>query len=110
MREPYITDNPFRLVGSGSALSQQELRRKAEATSRSALVGLNTVPPLESEFGYEDIEGLVASVRSLATAPKRRTAYRIMWQRLIVTTNYSKFEKRLPRDMPLARKLLAEAE
>lgn len=33
----------------------------------------------------------------------------IFQQRLIVTTNYSKFEKRLPRDMPLARKLLAEA-
>lgn len=79
MREQYITDNPFRLVGAGSALTQQQLRRKADTTSRSALVGLNTTPPLEAEFGSKDIERLVALVRSLATAPKRRTAYRIMW-------------------------------
>ncbi len=79
MKESFITDNPFRLVGTGSALSQQQLRRKADAAYRSALVGLNTASPLEAEFGADDIADLVATVRSLATAPKRRTAYRIMW-------------------------------
>lgn len=79
MREPYITDNPFRLVGAGAAITQQQLRRKSEAASRSATVGLSTPPPLETEFGSEDIDGLVNSVRSLATASVLRTAYRIFW-------------------------------
>ena len=79
VREPYITDNPFRLVGAGAAITQQQLRRKSEAISRSATVGLRTATPLETEFGSADIEDLVASVRSLATASSRRTAYRIMW-------------------------------
>lgn len=79
VREPYITDNPFRLVGAGAAMTQQQLRRKSEAASRSAIVGLSTSPSLETEFGSEDIEGLAASVRSLATATVRRTAYRILW-------------------------------
>jgi hypothetical protein len=79
VREPYITDNPFRLVGAGAGITQQQLRRRSEAVSRSATVGLSTSPPLEIEFGSEDIEGLLASVRSLATSTVRRTAYRILW-------------------------------
>jgi hypothetical protein len=79
VRERYITDNPFRLVGAGAAITQQQLRRKSEAISRSATVGLNTSPPLETEFGSEDIGNLVASVRSLATNAVQRTAYRVLW-------------------------------
>jgi len=78
-KEELISDNPFRLLGVGSSTPLQILRRKAEAVSRSAAVGLTVSIPLEAEFGAGGLSELAQSARSLANDPTMRTAYRIMW-------------------------------
>ena len=79
IRELYITENPFRIVGAGSGITQSELRRESDATARRANVGLFDPVPLESEFGSADVDGFASSVRALATDPVLRTVYRLMW-------------------------------
>lgn len=78
VREPLISDNPFRLLDLPSGESYQVLRRKADSVARSAQVGLAPDVPLAEEFGG-DLDDLVSRVRSLATDPAHLTLYRIFW-------------------------------
>jgi hypothetical protein len=78
-REKYLTENPFRVLGVGSNLTQREVSRRASGMAQSAAVGLVAEPPFEEEFGPTDFTSLSASIRSMATDGVRRTVYRLLW-------------------------------
>lgn len=75
----YVTDNPFRLCGIGSAGSLSKLRQRANSMAQAAKVGLPVQVGLEDIFGSEQAELCPSIVRGLATDPKRLVVYRILW-------------------------------
>lgn len=77
--ERYVSDNPFRAVGSGSAISYALLKRKADAVARSASVGIATEVAKADRFGSPELEDLSTVVRSLGNDLESLTAFRIMW-------------------------------
>lgn len=79
MRAPFLSDNPFRMVGTGSSIDVQALRRRVDQLARSATVGIETPPPMLDLLGVEDWDTVASTVRSLQTDPTRRLAFRIMW-------------------------------
>ncbi len=78
-RDQYLSENPFRLLGVGSSIAQEKLRRKAEQASKSAEIGIKSSSVHDDQFGKGDIQGVSVLVRDLSNDPTRRTVYRIMW-------------------------------
>jgi len=79
MREPLISENPFRLLRLASDTPYPSLRKHADAAIKGAQVGMARPVALIEVFGEGDFEELDSSVRSLATDPVRRTCYRLLW-------------------------------
>jgi len=77
--ERYFSENPIRLLDISSNLSYPELRRRAETTHRAVQVGLAPPSAREEDFGGWEGKDIVSLVRALATDPRRRTLYRILW-------------------------------
>ncbi|MBI2843349.1 MAG: hypothetical protein HYX78_08110 [Armatimonadetes bacterium] len=75
----YMADNPFRVLGIGSATLQNELRRRADSAAQAAKVGLAPPPALHAMFGDEDVTRCADVVRRISTNPKLRTIYRLFW-------------------------------
>jgi len=71
LREPYISDNPFRLLGLSAGES-------AFALGQGVSVGRAGEVPLEKQFGA-DTEHLGSCVGSLESDHLRATIYRIFW-------------------------------
>lgn len=75
----FLADNPFRALCVGSAEPIASLRRKADAASKAAKVGLPSNVPLSELLGTCNLEELPYLIRSLVTDARRRSCYRIMW-------------------------------
>ena len=75
----YLTDNPFRLLGVGSAITQSELRFAANAADKALKVGLGPDSGLWKLFEPEQLSMCAEKVRTLGTSPIERTAYRMFW-------------------------------
>jgi hypothetical protein len=75
----YLTDNPFRLLGIGSAVSYKELRAQASSAKQAGQVGRGPVAGLRSLFGDDEATDCVTIVRSVAADPKKLTLYRLLW-------------------------------
>lgn len=77
--ERYVTDNPFRVLGTGSAITLIDLRRRADSYARASSVGLAPAVPLADVFASINSTELPSAVRSLANDPERTTLLRILW-------------------------------
>lgn len=75
----YVSDNPYRLLGVGSALGPDDLCRRAAATAQATFPRQAAQVGLRRVFGDEDLARCEAIARSLAIDPKRRTIYRCFW-------------------------------
>ena len=75
----FISDNPFRIAGDGSSITQQQLRQKAKGIETRAKAGIVEPSPLDEECGSQNLKEFAMFVQVLANAPERRTAYRIFW-------------------------------
>lgn len=78
-KEKLISDNPFRLLSLASETPFPVLRRRADAATKGAAVGMSQPAALSGVFGDADFEQLQTNLRILATDAMRRTCYRIMW-------------------------------
>lgn len=79
IRESHFLENPFRIVGSASSISYGELRKRADALARNAIVGLHESSPLDDLFGPGDSELLPSKVRALEANFSKLTTYRLFW-------------------------------
>jgi len=76
---PYINDNPFRLLGIGSATLQSELQQAAEFGDTSAKIGIPPTSGLMQVFGAGLISQCLERVQALGADPMERTIYRLFW-------------------------------
>jgi len=79
IREAYISDNPWRLLGLGSAVNYKGLRPRAETVFDSVNSGAPIEVPLKDVFGDDSIGALPGLVRSLGADPVKRTMCRYFW-------------------------------
>ncbi len=76
---PYISDNPFRLLGVGSSSLLAELRHLAKRGANAAKVGIVDHVGLAELLGADDLTRCDDIVRAMAADPTRRTLYRMCW-------------------------------
>lgn len=75
----YLANNPFRILGIGSATSYPELRQKARGASIAAQAGIRPESGLSQLFDEPDLALCASGVAALATDPCRLALYRIFW-------------------------------
>lgn len=78
-QERFLSDNPFRMLGTGSAEALSALRRKADGAAKAAKVGLVQNIPMSELLGASDLAELPQLIRGLVNDAKRKTCFRIMW-------------------------------
>lgn len=76
---PYITDNPYRLLGVGSSMLQTELRRKANNVKQRLNAGLDVESSLHDFFGSEDLIRCADIVKSLSSDVHKQITYKLLW-------------------------------
>jgi hypothetical protein len=79
MKERYLSDNPFRLLGVSSSCTYVTLRRTCDRVTKQLSVGIEHPIPLSEQFGTEDLDNIASTVRSIAEDHTERTVYRILW-------------------------------
>jgi len=79
IKEPFVSDNPFRILCVCSGTDYASLRRKADSAARAASVGIVEDVPLAEVFGAPDLSEAASLVRSLDRDLERRCAFRLMW-------------------------------
>lgn len=76
---PYLNDNPYRLLGLGSAATQAELLQAAELAEKTAQIGIPPPVGLQQVFGAERLTSIREKVQALGEDPLERTVYRLFW-------------------------------
>ena len=76
---PYINDNPYRLLGIGSATLQSELQQAAEFADKSVKIGIPPTSGLMQEFGAGLMSSCLERVQVLGADSMERTISRLFW-------------------------------
>ena len=76
---PYLNDNPFRVLGIGSAVTQADLLQTAELSENLAAIGIPPATGLLQLFGANNMPRCLQKVKALRGDLMERTLYRLFW-------------------------------
>lgn len=76
---PYMNDNPYRLLGIGSAATQTQLQEAVDLADQMVKVDLPPASGLKQIFGVGMLPDCLGKVQTLGADPEERTLYRMFW-------------------------------
>jgi len=76
---PYVSDNPFRLLGLPSATLQKDLEHAARKISDRLRKGLRHDVAMSRQWGEEHLGKVAQKVAQMAEDPVLRCLYRLFW-------------------------------